>query len=169
MKLFVLFLFAGLLLFGCAAPENSAPTATAAASVQTTATATAVPSAASVSASVIPATISGEPTATPTIEPTAQPSASVSVQEFTVTAKQFEFSPATLTVKKGVPVKLAITSQDVEHSFSLPEFNVNQKLPPGETKTVEFTPDKTGEFTFFCSVFCGAGHGSMRGKLVVTE
>lgn len=91
------------------------------------------------------------------------------VQELSVTAKQFEFSPSTITVKKGVPVKLTITSQDVEHGFAIAEFNVNTKLQPGQAAVVEFTPDKAGEFTFFCSVVCGAGHGSMKGKLIVTE
>ncbi|MBI4361497.1 cupredoxin domain-containing protein [Candidatus Micrarchaeota archaeon] len=91
------------------------------------------------------------------------------VQEISMTAKSFEFSPATFTVKKGVPVKLTITSEDVEHGFSISEFNVNAKLQPGQATVVQFTPDKAGQFTFFCSVVCGAGHGGMNGKLVVTE
>ncbi len=96
-------------------------------------------------------------------------SASGGVQEFSLTAKQFEFSPATVTVKKGVPVKLTIDAVDVEHGFAIPEFGVQKSLSVGQKNIVEFTPDKAGEFTFFCSVFCGSGHGSMKGKLVVTE
>jgi len=86
-----------------------------------------------------------------------------------ITAKQFEFSPSTITVKKGDKVKLKITSQDVTHGFSLPDFGVSANLQPGVTTEAVFTADKTGEFQFRCSVFCGTGHSTMAGKLVVTE
>lgn len=84
-----------------------------------------------------------------------------------MTAKQFEFSPSTITVKKGVPVKLTITSEDTPHGFSLPEFGISQDINPGTPTVVQFTPDKAGTFNFACSVFCGGGHGGMSGTLVV--
>jgi cytochrome c oxidase subunit 2 len=34
---------------------------------------------------------------------------------------------------------------------------------------IEFTPDKAGEFTLHCSVFCGFGHHGMKARLVVVE
>ena len=40
-------------------------------------------------------------------------------------------------------------------------------IKPGKTTTVEFLADKQGEFTIFCSVFCGSGHPTMKGSLVV--
>lgn len=88
-------------------------------------------------------------------------------KSFTVTAKQWGFDPATITVKKGDRVKLAIKSLDVSHGFALSAFNVNQNLEPGQEVTVEFVADKTGSFSFFCSVFCGSGHGGMRGTIIV--
>jgi|GEM_PF-5876483 len=91
------------------------------------------------------------------------------VQEFSLSAKTWEFSPNQVTVKKGVPVRLKITSLDVNHGFALPEFDINEKLTPGAIVTVEFTPDKAGSFSFFCSVFCGSGHSGMKGTLVVEE
>lgn len=84
-----------------------------------------------------------------------------------VSAKQWEFSPATITVKKGTKVTLNITSSDVAHGFDLSAFNVSANLEPGKTASVTFMADKTGTFPFFCSVFCGSGHGGMQGKLVV--
>lgn len=89
------------------------------------------------------------------------------VKTVTMTAKQWTFEPAEVRVKKGDRVKLEITSVDVAHGFGLPDFNVNQKLEPGKTVTVEFTADKTGTFTYFCSVQCGTGHREMKGKLIV--
>lgn len=90
-------------------------------------------------------------------------------QQFSISAKQWEFSPSTITVKKGTTVKLTITSEDVAHSFTLSDFGVNEKLEPGKTVQVEFVADKSGEFTFLCKVFCGQGHSQMKGKLIVTE
>lgn len=88
-------------------------------------------------------------------------------KEFTITAKSWAFDPAVITVKQGDKVKLKIKSIDVTHGFALPDFNVKIDLVPNKEETVEFTADKKGEFTFFCSVMCGEGHRDMNGKLVV--
>jgi len=89
------------------------------------------------------------------------------VKEFNLTAKQWEFTPSTITVKKGDAVRLIIESIDVAHGFAMAEFNVNKRLNPGATITVEFVADRAGTFPFFCSVLCGSGHSKMKGKLVV--
>ena len=96
----------------------------------------------------------------------AKPTAPVT-REKAMTAKRWEFSPSTVTVAKGQRVVLTITSSDVTHGFSLPDFGVTAKLVAGQETRVEFTPDKTGSFTFSCNEFCGTGHGSMRGTLIV--
>jgi len=36
-----------------------------------------------------------------------------------------------------------------------------------EDVVVEFVADEKGSFEFSCSVYCGEGHGSMDGKLIV--
>lgn len=88
-------------------------------------------------------------------------------KEFSITAKQFSFDPASITVNKGDHVKITLTSADVEHGFSLSQFGVNTTFGAGETKTVEFDATKSGTFTFLCSVVCGSGHTQMKGTLVV--
>jgi cytochrome c oxidase subunit 2 len=88
---------------------------------------------------------------------------------FKVTAKNFEFSPAQITVKKGVPVILELTSQDSKHGFNLPQFKVRADVKPGSVTRVSFTPDKTGTFRFACDVFCGSGHKNMSGALIVVD
>lgn len=82
-------------------------------------------------------------------------------------AKKWEFDPNIIKAKKGDKVKLVITSEDVKHGFSLSAFNINEDLEPGKTTTIEFTADKTGTYTFVCSVFCGSGHSDMKGELIV--
>ena len=89
------------------------------------------------------------------------------VKEFRMTAKQFQFEPSTIEVSKGDKVRLIVTSADVPHGIAIPEYGINERLDPGKPKTIEFTADKEGTFTAFCSVFCGSGHSNMKGKIIV--
>jgi len=89
------------------------------------------------------------------------------VQVLRISAKQFEFIPSTFTVKKGMPVRVILTSQDVTHGFAIDQFKVNVKVEKGNDTIVDFTPDKAGTFDFYCSIFCGIGHGGMRGQMIV--
>ena len=86
-----------------------------------------------------------------------------------ITAKKFDFAPSELTVKRGVPVALELTSTDRVHGFSLPDFKLTASIEPGKVTRVTFTPNRTGEFTFSCNIFCGSGHEDMAGRLIVTD
>ncbi len=97
------------------------------------------------------------------------PTTSTPVHEIQVTAKKYEFSPSTITVKKGEQVKLVITALDHEHGFKLEAFKIEKLLPKGSPTTIEFTADKAGTFPFQCSHFCGLGHNKMKGQLLVEE
>ena len=99
----------------------------------------------------------------------SNPQAAPNVHEIQVTAKKYEFSPNPIRVKKGEPVRLIITATDHDHGIQLDAFHIKQKLKKGVPTTIEFTPDKAGTFPFKCSVFCGLGHGGMKGELVVEE
>ena len=90
-------------------------------------------------------------------------------REIHITAKKFEFTPDTITLKKGEPVVLVLSSQDRKHGFNLRGFGIHADVNPGEVARVLFTPNKTGKFTFSCDVFCGEGHEDMTGTVVVTE
>ena len=90
-------------------------------------------------------------------------------KEIHITAKKFDFTPDTITLKKGEPVVLMISSQDRKHGFNLRAFGIRADVAPGGTAQIRFTPDKTGKFTFSCDVFCGEGHEDMSGTVIVTE
>jgi cytochrome c oxidase subunit 2 len=90
-------------------------------------------------------------------------------QRIQIVAERFDFSPGDITVKKGVPVTIVLTSKDVPHGIKFKDLNVVLNVKKGETKEVTFTPDKTGTFVGQCSVFCGSGHGAMKLTLHVTE
>lgn len=90
-------------------------------------------------------------------------------QVIKITAKQYEFSPDAITVKKGVPVVLEFTSPDKLHGFFCPALKIRSDIPPGKTTSLRFVPDKAGTFPFHCDNFCGLGHEKMTGTLTVTE
>src|SRR3989344_9374626 len=97
---------------------------------------------------------------------TSQDTTTIAVKEFTMTAKKFDFSPATITVSEGDKVKITIDNLDVPHGFAIKELDVKQDLPVGKS-IIKFTASKKGTFRFFCSLFCGKGHKEMEGKLIV--
>ena len=86
-----------------------------------------------------------------------------------VVAKRFEFTPSEITLKKGEPVILVLTSKDVQHGLKLDAFNKVVIAKKGESSQVEFTPAEAGTFVAQCASFCGAGHGSMKLTVHVTE
>lgn len=92
--------------------------------------------------------------------PSAQ--AQATPQRIEITAKKFSFTPGEITVKKGQPVVLVLKSSDVGHGLRIRELGINLKVTAGGTAEAQFTPDKVGDFTGHCSVFCGSGHGSMK-------
>ena len=104
-------------------------------------------------------------------EPNARPQEPTSVgklREFSMTATDFQFTPATINVNKGDMVRLKITSGDVRHGIAIQGYKIRKELPVNQEVVIEFVADNEGEFPFYCSVFCGSGHGAMHGLLVVS-
>ena len=90
-------------------------------------------------------------------------------QVIQLTAKKFEYTPNEITLKKGVPVIIEITSLDRDHGFKVPELGIRADVKPGETTRVRIVPDRVGRFEFRCDVFCGSGHEDMSGEFVVVD
>ena len=85
-----------------------------------------------------------------------------------ISAKRFEFAPATIELKVGEPVILELSSLDRKHGFNAPELHIDAVILPGKPTRVRLVPDRAGTFAFHCSVFCGSGHEDMTGQIVVT-
>ena len=92
----------------------------------------------------------------------AQPS-----NEVSVAASRFEFTPETVKAKVGQPLTFVLTSLDRIHGFKMPEFGIRADIVPDRETRVTITPQKAGNFVFFCDIFCGDGHEDMSGTLVV--
>ena len=85
-----------------------------------------------------------------------------------VKTRRWVFTPNKIALKKGEPVVFELTAEDIFMGMNIPDFGVRSDVVPGKTMKLALTPDKTGTFTFLCDIFCGDGHESMSGQLVVT-
>jgi len=72
-----------------------------------------------------------------------------------------------LHVPSGKPVRIAITSADVIHSFWIPPFGGKRDAIPGHTNYIAFRADSTGDYSGQCAEFCGASHANMRLRVIV--
>jgi cytochrome c oxidase subunit 2 len=70
-----------------------------------------------------------------------------------------------LHVPIGRPVQLTMISQDVFHSFSIPDFRVKREVIPGRYTTVWFQATDVGTYHLFCTQYCGTQHSGMIGEV----
>jgi len=84
-----------------------------------------------------------------------------------ITARKFEFTPAVITLKKGEPVTIHLTSTDRAHGLFVKAFNVDLDVDGGGSTAVTFTPTAIGTFPAICDHYCGSGHGGMKMTFVV--
>ena len=112
-------------------------------------------------------------------------------QEITLEASALKYSPATIEVLAGQPVKLTFNNKDsVEHDFSIMEFpmenmaatpepmvghdmgsmtadpQLHMAVAMGSSAMMEFTPSKPGTYEFFCTV-PGHKEAGMVGTMIV--
>lgn len=88
----------------------------------------------------------------------------VKVQTASVALTERGYEPASFKLHRGVPARVTFTrkvSATCGTEIVLPEYGIRRALPLNDPVVVEFTPKKTGEFTFSC------GMGMLRGSVVV--
>jgi cytochrome c oxidase subunit 2 len=66
----------------------------------------------------------------------------------------------------GVPVHFEVTSEDVIHSFWVPNLHGKIDLIPGRKNGIVLQADREGEFGGQCAEFCGVQHAHMRMRVV---
>lgn len=82
-------------------------------------------------------------------------------------ARVFNFEPHHLKVPLGAHVTFYVTSEDVEHGFSVPETGINTMVTPGWVSTVSRTFNAPGKFLLVCNEYCGMGHQLMADEIEV--
>lgn len=92
----------------------------------------------------------------------------VAVKEFSITAKNFEFSEKEIRVKQGDKVKINLTSTEGTHDWVIDEFTgaKTSRINIGGSSSVEFVADKVGTFEYYCSIGTHRQMG-MVGRLIV--
>ena len=90
-------------------------------------------------------------------------------QVIEINGKKYEFSPSQITLKKGAPVVLRLSTEDRSHGFFIKPLGVDADIKPGEVTEVAITPDATGEYVVICDHYCGLGHGNMKMTLNVVQ
>jgi len=99
--------------------------------------------------------------------PHAQPAGEPRVVQ--IVAHKFAFEPNQITLKKGEPVTIQLTSKDVQHGFYIRGLKVDEEIHPDKVTEVTITPDKAGTFPTICDHLCGLGHKHMHMTIVVEE
>ena len=94
----------------------------------------------------------------------AQDQAPPNRREFSITARDYRFTPDRLEVTQDDLVKLTIESADVTYSFTIDAYRLSRRIPAGAKTIVEFRADQTGTFDFYSNM---TGHEKVRGQLVV--
>ena len=93
------------------------------------------------------------------------------VVEVFATMMRSHFTPDQIPVTVGDTVRMHLTNieatENAAHSFSVPAYNIQATLEPGEVVDVEFKVDRVGSFPFYCAEFCSALHMEMSGWLLV--
>lgn len=72
-----------------------------------------------------------------------------------------------LHIPVDTDIKFTMISQDVIHSFYLPEFRAQYHVVPGRYTDLWIHPTKTGRFRILCAMHCGTQHSEMTGWVYV--
>lgn len=91
------------------------------------------------------------------------------VIDATLIAKAYAFEPNPIIVPRGQEVEFTVSAQDVIHGFLISDVGVNAMVIPGQITQVTATFDEAGEYNIICHEFCGIGHQTMFGRVIVEE
>jgi cytochrome c oxidase subunit II len=87
---------------------------------------------------------------------------------------QFQYQDGKSTIGElyvpiNKPIKLVMSSEDVLHSFFIPNFRVKQDVVPGMYTSVWFEAKIAGQHQVYCTEYCGFSHSGMLAKVIVLE
>ncbi len=74
-----------------------------------------------------------------------------------------------MVIPVGETSQLRLVSDDVAHSFWVPDFLSKRDLIPGVDNKIDVTPTETGEYVGRCAEFCGLDHWRMNFSVRVVD
>ncbi len=87
--------------------------------------------------------------------------------EAVMLSQAWAFIPREIRVPAGSEVNFKITSVDVLHGFLVEGTRINSMLIPGEISEFTYTFEEPGEHLIICHEYCGVGHHTMFGRVIV--
>ncbi|MEX1123282.1 MAG: cytochrome c oxidase subunit II [Balneolales bacterium] len=74
-----------------------------------------------------------------------------------------------LYVPANRPVKLIMRSNDVVHSFAVPDYRVKMDVIPNRYTTLWFEANEADTSQVYCTEYCGFGHSNMLAQVIALE
>lgn len=80
-----------------------------------------------------------------------------------IIANNWDFDQEEYVVQANQPINFSLTNEEGYHEYAIKGLGINIK--PDEPKQYKIT--EPGTYTIECSFACGAGHSTMKSKLIV--
>ena len=87
--------------------------------------------------------------------------------EAVVVSQTWAFNPPVIRVPAGAEVIFTATTVDVIHGFNIEGTRLNMMLIPGQISRNSDRFAEPGEHLVICHEYCGLGHHTMAGRIVV--
>lgn len=71
-----------------------------------------------------------------------------------------------LYIPVGQPIKLLMTSMDVNHSLYIPAFRIKEDVIAGRNNYLSFTAESAGRYDIACAEYCGLKHSMMYSAVI---
>jgi len=75
----------------------------------------------------------------------------------------------TLYIPVDKPIKLSMTSMDVNHSLYIPAFRIKEDVIAGRNNYLSFTADEVGDYVIECAEYCGLKHSMMFSAVIAMK
>lgn len=82
-------------------------------------------------------------------------------------AQMWSFEPAQVSIPVGTELDIYLSAKDVVHGFHIEKKALNMMAVPGAIAKQTLRFDEPGVYRIVCHEFCGTGHQSMEGEIIV--
>lgn len=87
--------------------------------------------------------------------------------EAVIVAQAWAFLPPEIRVPAGAEVTFTATAIDIIHGLNVEGTRLNMMLIPGQVSRNTYRFREPGEHLMICHEYCGIGHHTMAGKVIV--
>ncbi len=89
------------------------------------------------------------------------------IYEVVIVAYEGGFDPSEVRVPVGSEVHFRARSADLVHGFLIEGTDVEMEIDPLDASETSYTFTEAGEYALHCHIYCGGGHPSMLGTVIV--